>query len=151
MKSFLAIILIGTLFTACNNTENKSSSPHDQPQTHEDSLFKDVMDGHDFAMAKMNRITNVQKKVQSAIDSINKMPEKLKKDATAYRVKLDSLAEQLRYADYSMNKWMEEFNYDTATKSANRGLYLESEKKKIAAVKEAMLSSLRKADSLFKK
>lgn len=154
MKSFLAITAIAILFAACNNAENKSSghsSPHDQPQTHEDSLLKDVMDGHDFTMAKMNRVSAGQKQVQAAIDSINKLSEKLKQNSADYKSQLDSLAEQLKYADYSMNKWMEEFNYDTATKAVNRAVYLESEKKKIAAVKDAMLSSLQKADSLFKK
>jgi hypothetical protein len=154
MKYLLAIASIVILFAACNNAENKNSDhsgPHDQPQTHEDSLLKDVMDGHDFTMAKMNRVAARQKQVQVAIDSINKMPEKLKQNNAAYKSQLDSLAEQLKYADYSMNKWMEEFNYDTATKAENRAVYLESEKKKIAAVKDAMLSSLQKADSLFKK
>jgi len=151
MKHFLIIIAIAILFIGCNNTESGSSVSHDQPKTHEDSLFKDVMDGHDFAMAKMNRIPALQKQVQQATDSISKLPEKLKKAATGYKVQLDSLSEKLKYADFSMNKWMEEFNYDTATKGTNRGAYLESENKKIAGVKEAMLSALQKADSLFKK
>jgi hypothetical protein len=139
------------LFIACSNAENNSSATHDKPQTHEDSLFKDVMDGHDFAMAKMNRIPSLQKQVNHTIDSINQLPEKLKKAATGYKEQLDSLSEKLKYADFSMNKWMEEFNYDTATKSTHRAVYLESENKKIAGVKEAMLSALQKADLLFKK
>lgn len=151
MKFFLGIIAMAILFIACNNAENKTTGTHDQPQTHEDSLFKDVMDGHDFTMAKMNRISAAQKQVQSAIDSINKIPEKLKKQAAGFKTQLDSLSEKLKYADYSMNKWMEEFNYDSATKGTNRADYLEGEKKKIAAVKDAMQSSLDKADSLFKK
>lgn len=151
MKFFLIIILTSLLFVACNNAENTDSAKHDQPQTHEDSLFKDVMDGHDFAMARMNRIPALQKRVQQAADSINKLPEKLKKEATVYKAQLDSLSEKLKYADFSMNKWMEEFNYDSATKSSNRNAYLESENKKITGVKEAMLSALHAADSLFKK
>ena len=151
MKHFLIIIAIAILFIGCNNTESDSSVSHDQPKTREDSLFKDVMDGHDFAMANMNRIPALQKQIQQATDSIGKLPEKLKKAAAGYKVQLDSLSEKLKYADFSMNKWMEEFNYDTAIKGANRGAYLESENKKIAEVKEAMLSALQKADSLFKK
>jgi hypothetical protein len=154
MKFLLVTAATVILLAACNNAENKSSEHsgvHDQPKTHEDSLLKDVMKGHDFAMAKMNRIPALQKQVKQITDSINQLPGKLKKSAEGYKSQLDSLSEKLKYADYSMNKWMEEFNYDTATRSTNRAIYLESENKKIAAVKEAMLSALQKADSLLRK
>jgi hypothetical protein len=50
-----------------------------------------------------------------------------------------------------MDRWMEEFNMDSASNNEEmRVKYLESEKIKIAKVNEAMLSSLQKADSLLK-
>ena len=76
---------------------------------------------------------------------------KQKKSITDYKTQLDSLTEKLKYAEFGMNKWMEEFNYDSATKSSNRETYLESENQKISKVKEAMTTALQKADSLFKK
>lgn len=151
MKLFLMLTLLLSLIAACNNAENKSTTEHNQPQTHEDSLLKDVMNGHDVAMGKMNRVSALQKKVQAAIDSINKLPGKLKKSTIEYKLQLDSLSQQLKFADNSMNKWMEEFNYDTATISANRAIYLEAEKKKITAVKDTLLAALEKADYFFKK
>jgi hypothetical protein len=50
-----------------------------------------------------------------------------------------------------MNKWMEEFNMDSALNNAEERIdYLGSEKLKVSKVKEAILGSLQKADSILK-
>ena len=60
--------------------------------------------------------------------------------------------EDLNYAEYSMNTWMEEFNVDSARDNSEvRRTYLKSEQEKVDKVKNAILESLRVADSLFKK
>jgi hypothetical protein len=64
---------------------------------------------------------------------------------------LDTLSVKLKFADSIMNKWMAEFNYDSATTGPNITQYLESENQKISGVKEAIHSALQKSDSLFKK
>ena len=152
MKQVLIITSLILFCIACNDTVNNSNTAkHDEPKTHADSLMKDVMGGHDIAMGKMSKLSAAQKHVQQAIDSINKLPGKLKKSAADYKTQLDSLSEKLKYAEYGMNKWMEEFNYDSATNGSNRAVYLESENQKVSKVKENMLSALQKADSLFKK
>ena len=152
MKQVLTITFLIIFCIACNDIVNNSNTAkHDEPKTHADSLMKDVMNGHDIAMGKMSKLSAAQKRVQQAIDSINKLPEKLKKATADYKTQLDNLSEKLKYAEYGMNKWMEEFNYDSATNGSNRTGYLESENQKVSEVKEAMLSALQKADSLFKK
>jgi PBP1b-binding outer membrane lipoprotein LpoB len=150
MKSILIIASIITLFVACNNADDSNTTRHDQPKTHADSLLKDVMGGHDIAMAKMDKLSAAEKQVHNALDSINKLPGKSKKTAD-YKIQLNALSEKLKYADSIMNKWMTEFNYDSATKGPNIAVYLESENQKITNVKEAMLSALQKKDSVFKK
>ena len=66
-------------------------------------------------------------------------------------MKLDSLQKELSYAEFAMNKWMEEFNMDSALNNAKERIdYLHSEKLKVTKVKESILSSLQKADSLIK-
>ena len=153
MKRLSIAILITIILFACNNSSdsNNNTTGKDEPKTHADSLLKDVMDGHDVAMGKMSKLSSARKKVQQAVESINKLPGKQKKSITDYKTQLDSLTEKLKYAEFSMNKWMEEFNYDSATTSSNRETYLESENQKISKVKEAMTTALQKADSLFKK
>ena len=152
MKRILIPLFFATILVACNNSsDNSATTGKEEPKTHADSLLKNVMDGHDVTMAKMSKLTAAQKKAQQTIDSINKLPEKAQKALGDYKTQLDSLTEKLKYAEFSMNKWMEEFKYDTATKSLNRETYLESENEKISKVKEAMITALQKADSLFKK
>jgi len=153
IKRLSIAILFTIILFACNNSSdsNNNATGKEEPKTHADSLLKDVMDGHDVAMGKMSKLSSAQKKVQQAVDSINKLTEKQKKSIADYKTQLDSLTEKLKYAEFSMNKWMEEFNYDSATKSSNRETYLESENQKISKVKEAMTTALQKADSLFKK
>jgi len=151
MKSILIITSIITFAISCNNAGNNNTTKQDEPKTHADSLLKDVMDGHDVAMAKMMKLSAAQKQLQQALDSINKLPEKAKKAAADYTTRLDALQEKMKFADSIMNKWMTEFSYDSATTGANSTPYLESESKKISNVKEAILSALQKADSLFKK
>lgn len=111
----------------------------------------EVMEGHNAGMAKMNKIAEAQKRVQRLIDSIAKLPSNLKKNLGSYKTTLDSTLDRLKYADYAMNRWMEEFNMDSEINNTKRRIeYLESEKIKISNVKDAMTRSLQKADSLLK-
>jgi hypothetical protein len=50
-----------------------------------------------------------------------------------------------------MNKWMDEFNMDSAVNNMEQRIkYLTDEKMKVGKVKESILGSLHKADSLLK-
>ncbi len=155
MKTFqlpLVVLLVSSLI-ACNNEENKHSG-HDknnEPKTQADSLMKDVMDGHNIGMAKMGKLTRAEQTTRRMLDSIEKLPAKAKQAAAPIKVKLDSLQKDLSYAEFAMNKWMEEFNMDSAINNVQERInYLGSEKIKVSKVKEAILTSLEKADSLLK-
>jgi len=137
------------LLISCNNSGNSDSNGR---KTSSDSLMDEVMEDHNIGMAKMSKISDAQKKVTRAIDSISKLPASVQKTLGTYRIQLDSVLNRLKSADYAMNKWMEEFNMDSAKENANKRIeYLKSEKIKISNVKDEMISSLRGADSLLKK
>lgn len=62
------------------------------------------------------------------------------------------IQEDLNYAEYSMNTWMEEFNSDSAKDNPELRLeYLKTEQDKVEKVKNNILSSIQRADSIFKK
>jgi hypothetical protein len=146
-----SMLIFATIFflTACNNSGNNNGN---KTKDKTDSLMDQVMEGHNAGMAKMEKISEAQKKIQEAIDSISKLPANLQKATIYYKLQLDSLLDRLKYADYAMEKWMEEFNMDSALDNVQERIkYLESEKIKIEKVKEVMINSLKKADSLLNK
>ena len=157
MKKLFIVALIAGIFSlvACNNSDKKheghSGHTTDAPKTQVDSLFADVMDGHDVGMAKMGKIRAMQNEVKRVLDSIAALPAKAKQAAAPLKVKLDSLASDLNYAQMAMDKWMSEFNMDSAVNNVQERIkYLSDEKLKVGKVKEAILSGLQKADSLLK-
>jgi len=147
--ALLAIISI----MACNDAanEHKGHGKDNEPKSQADSLMNDVMDGHNIGMAKMGKLTRAEQTTRRLLDSIAKLPAKARQAAEPLKTKLDSLQKDLIYAEFAMNKWMEEFNMDSAVNDAKQRIdYLGSEKLKVTKVKEAILNSLQKADSLIK-
>jgi hypothetical protein len=143
----IALLIIITITIACNDTGSKASN---DLKAQEDSLWKDVEDGHNVGMGKMSKIARSITQVQQSLDSLNKLPSK--KIDTVYRQQLLSLKEELTYADMSMNSWMNEFKYDSAKDNPElRIKYLQSEKDKVTKVRDNILNGLQKADSLLKK
>ncbi len=147
----LIVFLLGVL-AACNNSENKVNEYNSrEPKTATDSLLKDVDDDHITGMSKMGRLTKAEQTTRRLLDSIENLPSKAKQVAMPLKVKLDSLQKELSYAEMAMNKWMQEFNMDSAINNKEERIrYLESEKMKVAKVKDAILNGLEKADSLLK-
>ena len=136
------------LFAACNNSAENNSSV----KTKSDSLLDQVMEGHNTAMAKMSKINQAKNSIQHVIDSISKLPTDLQKKSLTYRMQLDSTFNRLTFANYGMDKWMNEFNMDSFKNDKEEQVkYLESEKLKISKVNEIMINSVQKADSLLKK
>jgi hypothetical protein len=146
-----AVVLLG--FGACKNSDSSEQNERKDgfsniPKNKEDSLFHEVMEGHDIGMARMIKITKYLTQIQKALDSINKLPA-VKIDEQ-YQQTLIDLQEDLNYAKYGMNSWMDEFNVDSAKENKEKRIqYLESEKVKIEKVKKAILGSLQTADSIF--
>jgi hypothetical protein len=154
MKKIVPLLFATILFLACNNDKKEGGHNHhtkDAPKTQEDSLMADVMDGHDVGMAKYGKLEAMEKKVKTAIDSISKLPAKAQQAAAPYKAQLDSVGKDLSYAIFAMDKWMEEFEMDSAKADMQQRIkYLSDEKLKVGKVKEAILNSLEKATSLFK-
>lgn len=152
MKKMILAVATAFVFAACNNEKKEDHTGHgmNDMKTQEDSLMADVMDGHNVGMAKYGKLEAMQKKVKEAIDSISKLPAKAQQELAPYKTKLDSAAADLSYALYAMDTWMGEFNMDSAKENMEARIkYLLNEKMKVGKVKEAILGSLAKADSLL--
>jgi len=150
---FLALVVISV--SACNNADNTTDDAthrKEVPKTLADSLMADVMDGHDAVMPKMGKIRGAQKKAQQMLDSIAALPAKAKAAASDLKMKLEALRNELNDADFAMDRWMSEFNMDSAINNAKARInYLMEEKLKVTKVKASVLNGLAKADSLLKK
>lgn len=144
------IIAIGMiLLTACNNNAPNQQAEVEGKSALSDSLFDAVMESHDVAMPKMFKLERLQKEAKAKSDSLNKLPAALKKENATTKAGLDSLVKDLEYADFAMNKWMQEFKYDSLKNNEpERIKYLQSEKVKVDKVKDAVLGSLQKAEAL---
>ncbi len=153
MKQWLILIIVVYL-TACKNAPSEQTERTDgfTPvlKTKEDSLYHEVMQGHDIGMAKMSKLRKHITRVQHELDSLKKLPPK--KIDNKYQQALLDLQEELTYADHAMFTWMEEFKVDSARADNNKRLvYLESEKLKVEKVRDNILTSLQRADSLLMK
>ncbi|HEY5772598.1 MAG TPA: hypothetical protein VIS75_08215 [Chitinophagaceae bacterium] len=153
MKKLILVITAAIallVFRACKDKEQNKRKDgfSDVSKNKEDSLFHEVMEGHDIGMARMIKITKYLTHIQNALDSINRLPAA--KIDEEYQQTLIDLQEDLNYAQYGMNTWMDEFKHDSAQENKEKRIqYLESEKIKVIKVKEAILGSLQRADSIF--
>ncbi|OQP45762.1 hypothetical protein [Niastella populi] len=150
----IALISLSLFASACNNgansgesTEHKSGPP--APKNREDSLFREVMEGHDAGMAKTGKLRGNIKETQRQLDSIGKLPAS--RVNAAYKQSLVDLQTALNKANTEMNAWMEGFKVDTLSDNKElRIKYLEEEKAKVTVVKELIFSALNQADSVLK-
>jgi hypothetical protein len=156
MRLMVWVVCIGFVFSACNSgqggheSHDRTNGYSDKPLNAVDSLYEQVMEGHDVGMAKMGKIRGYLTQTQKRLDSLGALPKS--PDREAQITQLSLLKEGLGYAEYSMNTWMEEFSPDSAAADeAARKAYLSSEIVKVNKVKDAILTSLQKADSIFAK
>jgi hypothetical protein len=151
--SILVGFLISLLTLSCNNSDKKHvhDPSGDEPKTLTDSLEKDIDEGHIVGMSKIGKLHNTQKEIQRIIDSIGTLPAKAKAAAAPYLEQLNKAIQDLSYADFAMDKWMTEYDMDSAKTDLQRRIkYLAEEKLKVDKMKEAILTSMQKADSLLK-
>lgn len=154
-KVFFIVVTLSSLLTACNDEGESEAAKRKtgfatELKTKEDSLYHDVMEGHDIGMAKMNDLRNYLALVKHSMDSLSKLPAS--KIDEVYQQGLIDAEEDLNYADYSMFTWMGEFKADTLRdKKELRIKYLEGEKEKVTKMKENILSSIHRADSVLKR
>jgi hypothetical protein len=148
MKKYILIAIAALSLAACNSNEEKTP---DDTKAKADSIRDEVMEGHDIGMAKTPKLSKAQKEAERLLDSIAKLPAKSQELAAGFKAQLESLRKDLEYADMAMTKWMKEFNYDSAENDVEKRIeYMTEEKFKVNKVKEAILNSLQKADSVLK-
>lgn len=152
MKKLLLFASICFLF-ACNSKKGDGGKETaGDNKSLADSLMEQVMDGHDAGMAKYGKMQGYQKQIDALLDSISKLPAKAKEAAAPYQDKLQATRTELATALTQMDKWMEEFNMDSAANDIQKRIqYLTDEKDKVGKVKTLILESVGKADSLLKK
>lgn len=148
-KIFLFAVFI--LFaSACNSKKEEDKKP--ASKTNDQALLDSVEQGHDIGMSKYGKMKGFQQQVNTALDSISKLPAKARAEAGPYEQKLKDAASELNNAIIEMDKWMESFNMDSALNNMQERLrYLTEEKNKIGRIKELILQSVDKADSLLNK
>lgn len=147
----LCILFAMVILTSCaeSSTEERKNGYSDTPKDPEDSLFQDVMALHDTAMSKMGKLAGYRKQFDSKIDSLKKLKSGAKE---SLRKEYGAIGADLKQAEDKMNAWMQEFSIDTLQDDAKRRIaYLETEKSKVAAVKDEIFSVLSKADSALRK
>jgi hypothetical protein len=155
-RFIIALVSFGLMAGACNDASHNEhaaqSNGYTAPvlKTREDTLFHEVMKGHDAGMAKVGKLRKNIDETTHRLDSLSKLPAK-KVDA-AYKQALTSLQTDLKKADDEMDNWMQQFKLDSmAGNKELRNKYLEGERVKVTAVKEHILSVLQQADSLLNK
>ncbi|MBM3414445.1 MAG: hypothetical protein FJY16_05870 [Bacteroidetes bacterium] len=148
----MSVVLLGCQSTTEHQHEGHSGhSKMNTPKTPADSLFKQVMDIHDQVMPKLGKIRGAQKRAQQVLDSLSTLSARHAKELTTYKQDVETLINSLDYADFAMDKWMIEFNMDSAKDNQElRVAYLRAELDKVSNVKKAILGSLSKVDSLLK-
>ena len=156
LSMLVFLISICFVFSSCQNQSDHAGHGADhsggasgsKPLTAEDSLYRQVMDIHDQVMPKMGKVRGAQQRAQQRLDSLTLQTRSVDK---VYRQQLEQLISDLIYADFAMDKWMVEFNIDSAKDNkALRLQYLQDELGKVMKVKAAILGSIAGADSLIR-
>ncbi|MBI3138323.1 MAG: hypothetical protein HYZ15_07045 [Sphingobacteriales bacterium] len=155
IKKILLPLFAFSLVMACNNEgkeeQDEQESKNEVAKTPVDSLYEEVMSGHDEVMPKMGKVRGAQARAKVLLDSISQLPLKAQEAVAGWKKDLESLVSELNNADFSMDKWMTEFKMDSAENDPGLRLkYLAGEKEKVMKVKDAVLGGLARADSLLK-
>ena len=155
--SLLVLASLVLLLASCNSGDKKEGKEgHDHnamkaPKTPADSLEAAVLEGHDVGMAKYGKLKKMQSEMALMMDSLGRLPGKSKEAAAALRTKAEEVSKDLVNAINGMDKWMGEFNLDSARDNVEQRIkYLTTEKWKVDQLKESILGSLARADSLLK-
>jgi hypothetical protein len=150
----IALISLSLFALACNNgsddeqTTGRKNGFTPELKTKEDSLYHEVMEGHDAGMAKVGKLRKNINETQRLLDSLDKMPAQ--KINASYKQSLIELQTALKNADKEMFDWMGRFKADSASDNKEMRLkYLEEEKQKVTVVKDQIFSALQQADSVL--
>ena len=129
MKNFLGATFLLLILFSCNRHEK---------------IYDEVMEIHDEAMAKMDRIMVLKSKLN---DHIKMMAEDTLSNHTSELNQLNTLVQNLEEADEGMMNWMREFHndYENVAKSEIMK-YLRKQKEKITLVGQKMNEAIADAE-----
>ncbi|MBO9617440.1 MAG: viral A-type inclusion protein [Niabella sp.] len=149
MKSLLFSLVVAVVLVACGENQSKAK---EQPQSKADSLLQAVIDVHDIAMPKTKKMERLLNESKTAIDSIDKLPSAAQKQNAALKARLEAAHAALEQANTAMNEWMNGFKYDSLKDNETARIqYLRDQQVKVTAVKDLVLNSVSKADSILPK
>jgi hypothetical protein len=148
MKKIALILIAGIIVIGCNSTEERQTGNR-VVRSEEDSMFDVVNEGHIIGMGKMDDMDAAKQRTKVLLDSIAKLPAKARDAAAPYAAKLKDAYDDLTGAEGKMNKWMKEFA-DNYNKTKEKVSFLKDEKIKVDDMKESILSSLAKSDSVLR-
>lgn len=156
MKKYLILTLVTLGVSACDSTQKDGNdhAHYDMADSHQaNPKAKTLMDLHDSAMAKMEEIMTIKKRltsVESQLNSLNganpsSQLQKQKKQAS-------DLIQQLVQADKSMMDWMHQYRADTLeTLNAHRQeAYIASQTAKMDLVNIQMQEAISKSKEFIK-
>ncbi len=150
MKYLIAVMMILSVI-ACKEKEEPVRTNGYTPilKTSEDTLFHEVMKGHDTGMAKMGKISKYIKQSVEVIESLKKLASNsVNRDKIS---KYENLKVQLQEADDDMFEWMKNFKADTLEGKPERIGYLKKEKIRVEKVKMKIFEAIAVGDSLLSK
>ena len=148
MKTILLVSLV-LLMTACGSEQGKTVRSGEEKLV--DSLEMDVNKGHNLGMAKMGKLTRYQQYTRQLRDSITALAPAAQSTIAGYGRQLDTLQNQLDSAETVMNRWMDEYSFDSLKNNPQlRAAYLNTEKIKIEGMVGLILTTISKGDSLLK-
>ena len=135
--SWFLLATMSGVIQGCSEPEKDDQSATEQVQPWQ-SLEQEVMDIHDEVMPRMPELNNLQKRLETmaANDSSNEL--------------IITAISDLRKADSLMWAWMYQYKRPEGDDTEAILKYLEGEKVKVTAVKEAMISSMDNARQIIK-
>jgi len=144
-RQLICTFLFVGAFAACaGSTESEEAGTSNALGSPVDSLFHEVMDGHDAGMAKVGRLRKYSQQLAHQIDSITKSSNSSSNITELQRVK-----DSLDRAHAAMFEWMDGFKADTLTASTDRRMqYLQAQKTSVLLVRDRIMNSIRLYDSL---
>lgn len=114
----------------------------------EEHLRREVMSIHDEVMPRTEDLYRLRKKIQAVLDSLDTQPI----TDTLLRHKGRQLIFMLRSADDSMMHWMHNYNGGAGLYEHEELMnYLNEEKQKILAVRQAIYTAIDSAQAFLKK
>lgn len=148
MKKLFPLAAVILIISACNNENHDHHTNSETPKTEADSLLQEVIHVHDEAMAaQMTKLKRAKEQLSHMIDSLDK---KSGAAVTTVKTQLNEALAKVEDAGSAMNKWMNEFNMDSAKNNIEERMkYLADEKLKVGSVKDMIFESLDKTDSLI--